>query len=247
MKTSFIIANLLVLFLLANICFANTMIADVYVKIENGNASVDSILVSYGSRIFVPSGSTYNVTTYRNSESFSALFDIPKDMLFYDTPDGGGSDVIEQNPVELFLPYYGESQILEIRNGSTVILSTNLDTYLCNNNGICESEMNENALTCPADCTSTGVDHFCNGLEDGICDPDCISAYDPDCKAQGGDKTFEDVSKIEIMPTGTEDDRGGITAAAPLCGIIVLIIIVIIVIVFSYGNAFRKKPRILSK
>jgi len=40
----------------------------------------------------------------------------------------------------------------------------------------------ENFATCPADCPSGGWDAYCDGVEDGICDPDCLLAdQDPDC------------------------------------------------------------------
>jgi putative hemolysin len=40
----------------------------------------------------------------------------------------------------------------------------------------------ENAVSCPADCTSGGRDNLCDGARDGRCDPDCPDgAGDPDC------------------------------------------------------------------
>ena len=43
----------------------------------------------------------------------------------------------------------------------------------------------ENYLTCPADCPSGSVDEYCDGVKDGICDPDCELDEDPDCRAPG--------------------------------------------------------------
>ena len=40
----------------------------------------------------------------------------------------------------------------------------------------------ENFSTCPEDCPSGGWDAYCDGVEDGICDPDCLPEDDPDCK-----------------------------------------------------------------
>lgn len=43
--------------------------------------------------------------------------------------------------------------------------------------------MPENFKTCPEDCPSGGIDDYCDGVADGICDPDCEESgeYDPDC------------------------------------------------------------------
>ena len=37
--------------------------------------------------------------------------------------------------------------------------------------------------TCPEDCPSGGADEYCDGIRDGICDPDCVAfeENDPDC------------------------------------------------------------------
>lgn len=43
----------------------------------------------------------------------------------------------------------------------------------------------ENYLTCPEDCPSGSVDEYCDGVKDGICDPDCELGEDPDCQAPG--------------------------------------------------------------
>ena len=41
----------------------------------------------------------------------------------------------------------------------------------------------ENYGTCPEDCPSGGADEYCDGIRDGICDPDCVELeeFDPDC------------------------------------------------------------------
>jgi C1A family cysteine protease/putative hemolysin len=40
----------------------------------------------------------------------------------------------------------------------------------------------ENFSTCPEDCASGEWDAYCDGVEDGKCDPDCLPEDDPDCK-----------------------------------------------------------------
>ena len=39
----------------------------------------------------------------------------------------------------------------------------------------------ESYETCPADCKSGGIDDYCDGKRDGICDPDCTAEDDIDC------------------------------------------------------------------
>ena len=40
----------------------------------------------------------------------------------------------------------------------------------------------ENFKRCPKDCPSGDADFFCDGVKDGICDPDCQKEADPDCQ-----------------------------------------------------------------
>jgi hypothetical protein len=49
----------------------------------------------------------------------------------------------------------------------------------CNADGICQGL--ENFKNCPQDCSSGGGDEYCDGIVDGICDPDCPKEVDPDC------------------------------------------------------------------
>ncbi|MEM2918206.1 MAG: hypothetical protein QXY62_01735 [Candidatus Altiarchaeota archaeon] len=48
-------------------------------------------------------------------------------------------------------------------------------------NGICESDEGENFLNCREDCPPESKDKYCNGIADGICDPDCLRNLDEDC------------------------------------------------------------------
>ncbi|MCK4491148.1 MAG: hypothetical protein KAU03_00890, partial [Candidatus Altiarchaeales archaeon] len=61
--------------------------------------------------------------------------------------------------------------------------TTTTTILVCNNNTICESELNreENYINCPMDCPSGGQDNYCDGVGEGICDPDCGRMQDPDC------------------------------------------------------------------
>ena len=49
----------------------------------------------------------------------------------------------------------------------------------CISDNICNTDIGENYLTCPADCTTGFGDGICNSIPDNQCDPDCTK--DPDC------------------------------------------------------------------
>lgn len=48
-------------------------------------------------------------------------------------------------------------------------------------NRVCEPEKGENYKTCKEDCLSGSKDSYCDGVIDGICDPDCNKEEDVDC------------------------------------------------------------------
>ncbi|MFB6088929.1 MAG: hypothetical protein ABEK36_04080 [Candidatus Aenigmatarchaeota archaeon] len=89
---------------------------------------------------------------------------------------------------------------------------------ICNEDGICQSELRENYKTCRVDCPSGGLDNYCDGIDDGKCDPDCDLAYkDPDCQ--------------EKYNNYTEGDKGSVYDYLMFA---VLILILIFVILFLY-------------
>jgi hypothetical protein len=53
----------------------------------------------------------------------------------------------------------------------------------CNKNKRCETNLAENAITCPQDCPPDKPDGLCNPRKDSVCDPDCKNGEDPDCGA----------------------------------------------------------------
>ncbi len=80
--------------------------------------------------------------------------------------------------------YYGEYMIppTDTYASSGVIQSNDLSVNVkCNENHICEPDLDENALTCPHDCQPDKKDALCNPAKDGVCDPDCKLGEDPDC------------------------------------------------------------------
>jgi hypothetical protein len=45
---------------------------------------------------------------------------------------------------------------------------------------VCQAAQGETVLTCPEDCQSGQADNICQGVLDGVIDPDCEDGYDPD-------------------------------------------------------------------
>jgi hypothetical protein len=67
-------------------------------------------------------------------------------------------------------------------NGNYISNSLVLEVE-CNKNKLCETNLDENAMTCPQDCPPDRPDGLCNPRKDSVCDPDCKSGVDPDCGA----------------------------------------------------------------
>lgn len=80
--------------------------------------------------------------------------------------------------------YYGNFRIpgTEVSGPSGKIKSNAVSVnVMCNRNGVCEADRDENALTCLPDCPPKQRDGLCNPLKDALCDPDCREGEDPDC------------------------------------------------------------------
>ena len=88
--------------------------------------------------------------------------------------------------------------------------NVHVDIPVCNLNGICESEMDENYLRCPQDCPSGSEDNYCDGVKDGICDPDCSRERDQDCFCNRDnicEVEFENYGNCpQDCPSGSEDN-----------------------------------------
>jgi hypothetical protein len=71
----------------------------------------------------------------------------------------------------------------EVKTSSEETFYSNSLTILIKpkSNGICEPENGENYHTNPVDCPSGSSDGYCDLIEEGICDPDCLEGADPDC------------------------------------------------------------------
>ncbi|MCK4492037.1 MAG: hypothetical protein KAU03_05400, partial [Candidatus Altiarchaeales archaeon] len=71
--------------------------------------------------------------------------------------------------------------IVKDEEGKTVEDEVRITIVLCNGNYICEIAEGENYLNCPTDCLSGRRDGYCDGVDDGVCDPDCSRREDVNC------------------------------------------------------------------
>ncbi|MEA1924487.1 MAG: thrombospondin type 3 repeat-containing protein [Candidatus Altiarchaeota archaeon] len=78
---------------------------------------------------------------------------------------------------DLFHPFCD----VQTAKGSFTI-PTQMSEVACVPDGSCDVSYGENYLTCPSDCSTGSEDNMCDGITDGVCDPDCISSADGDCR-----------------------------------------------------------------
>lgn len=93
----------------------------------------------------------------------------------------------------------GECSVCILDNGTEVevteLMGLNLEETVCGDNNC---GFPENYKKCPEDCPSGGIDAYCDGVKDGICDFDCSSEEeDIDCKG-----LLEETSQVGL---GTEE------------------------------------------
>jgi len=142
----------------------------------------------------------------------------------------------------------------------TKLMNLNFEEGVCGD-GKCS--LGEYYKTCPQDCPSGSFDRYCDGLSDGVCDPDCLPSMDPDCKKRlncGNLKCEEGESYRNCpldCPSGSKDnycDKIKDNICDPDCKrkedpdckslrvlLWVLLIIIFLVIVFVFYKIIKKK------
>jgi len=127
-----------------------------------------------------------------------------------------------------------ECAVCILKNGTEVevteLMELSFDETVCGDE-VCGFP--ENYKTCPEDCPSGSWDMFCDGVKDGICDPDCTVETDPDCNICGNKKCepFENYTNCCEdcdCPSGYNCIENKCVKTTP--NIVYLIIIVVIVI-----------------
>ncbi|MDI6825845.1 MAG: DUF333 domain-containing protein [Candidatus Aenigmarchaeota archaeon] len=91
-----------------------------------------------------------------------------------------------EDPVKCMRLLTDECAVCALENGTEVevteLMGLSFEEGKCGD-GVCA--IGENYNSCSQDCPSGSKDTFCDGVSDGICDPDCIALEmaekDPDC------------------------------------------------------------------
>jgi hypothetical protein len=131
-------------------------------------------------------------------EYFSGVEDVDLGGFVRNTPKGSSMPSYYKKTVKLspnsqttisysIKPLYHGTLIIPETDASTMygtFVSNALVVEVeCNKNKLCETNLDENSLTCPQDCPPGKPDALCNPRKDSVCDPDCASGEDPDCGA----------------------------------------------------------------
>ncbi len=72
---------------------------------------------------------------------------------------------------KIVLEYSEDIEDLVVKKDNEELLRFDLKQVLCNHDGVCDDS--ENFFSCPDDCISGSDDGVCDGIKDGIIDPDC--------------------------------------------------------------------------
>ncbi len=126
---------------------------------------------------------------------------------------------LEDDLVEIYLPYSEKDATLQLFNKGQVLLDLNIKKELCDNNNLCSRS--ENYYSCPSDCKVNAEDGVCITFDDGLCDKDCV--YDEDCQPKP--------IKQETKDKDTNNLKYILYISVPIIIILILIIL------------FRKKKR----
>ncbi|MCD6216107.1 MAG: DUF333 domain-containing protein [Candidatus Aenigmarchaeota archaeon] len=126
--------------------------------------------------------------------SSSVAFDFLKGKSYQEFSycKQNGYEIKTIHDVDKCAPVFSEEcAVCVLKNGTEIEVTTLMGLDFSEGGGcgnaIC-TPLEEDYSTCPQDCPSGSHDMYCDGVEDGKCDPDCvelnISESDPDCVTQ---------------------------------------------------------------
>ena len=150
------------------------------------NVSISHISVGRLSWTSENRGGHFRAELKSNKETIHTITFNPSFILLSDPPI-----ILNYTYVRLVLPYYENVSRIDVYYKNSSVLSENISSYLCNEDGVCNDY--ENYLSCPTDCLFYENDSLCLGVEgaygvsvdfweDGYCDPDCYN--DNDCEGE---------------------------------------------------------------
>jgi len=115
----------------------------------------------------------------------------------------------------------------------------------------------ESYETCPADCKSGGMDDYCDGKRDKLCDPDCTAEDDIDCaeinlveetveeKKKKEERELEDKESIQIKPKEeiieTPKKISWISPTAIILSILAFAVLIIIAVIVLSKTKAKKE------
>jgi hypothetical protein len=140
---------------------------------QNGSATLFNSRTFFGIGRITQTFSDYSLSLFDKNNMELKKSYIPVSFLILDP-----TQEVDEIPVTVNLPYSQDYKQLKVfDNNNAVILQQDL-THLCNLNDVCD--FTENTVSCPDDCPSGAQDLFCDRIEDGKCDADCLFG-DNDC------------------------------------------------------------------
>ncbi len=143
----------------------------------------------------------------------------------------------------VYIPYSKNAAKIEmynIKNSKIMDIDVSSFSNTCGNS-ICEEH--ESYESCTADCSSGSKDDFCDGISDGICDPDCSLKTDIDCKGvvEEGNETITPITKEKVQKIELEQPK---EKPNYLIWILLFSFIVIFVLLFLFIKK-RKETQII--
>ena len=161
--------------------------------------------------------------------------DIEK--IFYNMP--------ENKNYVIYIPYNQNAARIEVYNPkNSKVMDIDVTSFAdtCGNKRCEEYESYE---SCTRDCSSGSKDDFCDEIKDGICDPDCSSKTDADCKGIVEEESNETIT----TPTTIKEQKKIIEQPKEkpnyLLWILLVLAIVVLVLLFLFIKK-RKESQIVN-
>lgn len=137
----------------------------------------------------------------------------------------------------LYLPYDENAARIEVYNlKNSKVMDIDVSSFAdtCGNS-ICEGH--ESYESCTRDCSSGSKDDFCDGIQDGVCDPDCSAKTDIDCESIEANANIS----VTAKPSAEEEYFEETKSSKPSYFIWILLALAIIILVLLF--LFIKKRK----